>query len=1093
MKFYYKSILIFILLLKITCTSGQITAPDCSSAINICTNSSFAVDPNGFGAIEEFTFLSNISNPQINPNGTNMGCLLSGELNSTWMIINIATTGDLEFSFGDPSLMGFCFDWIMWPYDANTCNGIINNTLPPVRCNWNGMCGGITGVASPANYTTIGGDATDFEAPLAVTCGDQYIVCLSNYSSAVTNVPLNFFGSAQVDCQTFTPITVNNDTICEGNCATLIANGGNSYTWVFSPDLSATTGSTVQACPPSPGTYSYYVTGTGNCGTGTDTAVVTVLPTSDPLCSNPCIMTYVDNIVQSTCGIANGEITLTASNGTAPYQYSIDGGVTFQSSGTFTGLFAGVYNIVINDAAGCQVTGTVTVTDQGGPSISSTVTTDETCFGACDGTIVINSTGGAQFSIDNGATFQSSNSFAGLCAGTYDIVVEDNFGCQTTDQVTISPLSVITATIISVDILCNGNCTGEIMASAQGGTPPYQYSIDNGITFQPISNITGLCSGVYDVIVQDANGCQTMGQNVQITEPSLLTMTLGVTDETCFGACDGMINSIPTGGTGAGTYTYNWTPAIGNIPLASNLCSGPYSLTVIDANGCSITADTVINGPQAVNINSIVEVDELCGGDCMGSITINATGATQYSLDGITFQVSNVFANLCAGNYVVYVSDINGCIATTSAVISGPAVVNIQAFSDTTICIGGSAQLDAICTGGVGGFTYAWDNGDLTQSIAVSPTLDQIYCVIGTDVNGCSSGQVCLTVTVNPTLNVSALSDQTICMGDNASISALATGGDGGPYTYTWDQGLGIGQNQTVIPTATTVYTVTATDGCETPSATASLTITVSPIPTISFTADTLEGCTPVATTFTSLNVPAGSQCLWNFGDGGVSTNCGPVMYNYTTPGCWDVDLSVTTPEGCITGFNQAQYICVYEQPIASFTFGPQPTTITNPTIDFVNTSTGGTNYLWSFNEGGVITTSTAENPTYSFNSSQEDVYEVCLEVTNIEGCESNVCHTVVINEEFLVYVPNAFTPNGDHLNNEFYPVVTGVEILDYEFYIYNRWGELMFESFNEGQGWDGTYQGIMSKFDVYVWKLVVVDEAFKQKHEYVGHVLLLK
>jgi len=1086
-KFIYLIIFLFINQIVI----GQSNST-CAGMDPICTNVGL-----------NFTANTGVADASTIDPGNNYGCLFSSP-NPTWYFLEISNSGPITMQLS----AGSDIDFIIWGPFPNLANaiancGTYNNIVPdyPAGCGFFTPCTGYG-----CSYS-----ATNVETPHIqnAVVGEVYVMLITNYANTVQQISLTQTGgTGATDCSIVNPCDINfidaNLTTCNTATGTFDISGQVQFTNPpTSGQLIIQNCSGDQAVINAPFTSPINYSINGIVADGTTGCTVSATFTADPTCTLstntfteptcPCIMTYVDNIVQSTCGIANGEITLTASNGTAPYQYSIDGGVTFQSSGTFTGLFAGVYNIVINDAAGCQVTGTVTVTDQGGPSISSTVTTDETCFGACDGTIVINSTGGAQFSIDNGATFQSSNSFAGLCAGTYDIVVEDNFGCQTTDQVTISPLSVITATIISVDILCNGNCTGEIMVSAQGGTPPYQYSIDNGITFQSISNITGLCSGVYDVIVQDANGCQTMGQNVQITEPSLLTMTLGVTDETCFGACDGMINSIPTGGTGAGTYTYNWTPAIGNVPLASNLCSGPYSLTVIDANGCSITADTVINGPQAVNINSIVEVDELCGGDCMGSITINATGATQYSLDGITFQVSNVFTNLCAGNYVVYVSDINGCIATTSAVISGPAVVNIQAFSDTIICIGGSAQLDAICTGGVGGFTYAWDNGDLTQSITVSPTLDQIYCVIGTDVNGCSSGQVCLTVTVNPTLNVSALSDQTICMGDNASISALATGGDGGPYTYTWDQGLGNGQNHTVNPTATTVYTVTATDGCETPSANSSLTITVSPIPTISFTADTLEGCTPVATTFTSLNVPAGSQCLWNFGDGGVSTNCGPVMYNYTTPGCWDVDLSVITPEGCITGFNQAQYICVYEQPIASFTFGPQPTTITNPTIDFVNTSTGGTNYLWSFNEGGVITTSTAENPTYSFNSSQEDVYEVCLEVTNIEGCESNVCHTVVINEEFLVYVPNAFTPNGDHLNNEFYPVVTGVEILDYEFYIYNRWGELMFESFNEGQGWDGTYQGIMSKFDVYVWKLVVVDEAFKQKHEYVGHVLLLK
>ena len=804
-------------------------------------------------------------------------------------------------------------------------------------------------------------------------------------------------------------------------------------------------------------------------------------------------LSYVDNVVQSTCGNADGEINLTASNGIAPYQYSIDGGASFQANGSFLNLFSGTYNVVIQDDIGCQVSATVTITDQGGPVINSTIANDVLCQGFCDGTIAINATGATQFSIDNGVTFQSINTFNGLCVGTYDIVVQDNFGCQAIDQVVINQPAILSSTIIGVDVLCFGQCTGEINIAAQGGTGPYQYSID-GINFSLNSNNNGLCAGNYSVIVQDANGCQTTPQPITISEPPLLSMTLGVTDETCFGACDGMINTIPAGGTGPGTYTYSWTPTIGNVPLATNLCVGAYSLTVTDANGCTITADTVINGPQAVNINNIVEVDELCGGDCTGSLTVNATGATQYSLDGVNFQASNVFSNLCAGSYIVYVSDASGCIASTNASISGPPAVNIQAFSDTTICIGGSAQLNAICSGGVGGYSYAWDNGDATQSISVSPSLDQIYCVTGTDANGCSSGQVCLTVSVNPAINLLAFSDQTICMGDAASISALATGGDGGPYNYNWDQGLGAGQNHTVSPNATTVYTVTASDGCETPSANASVTITVSPIPTVSFTADTLEGCMPVTTTFSSLNVPAGSQCLWNFGDGGVSTDCGPVSYTYSMPGCWDVDLSVTTPEGCVTGFSQAQYICVYDYPTASFTFGPQPTTVLNTTIDFTNTSIDADSYLWTFDTDGAGSTSSAINPTYTFPNDDQGLYEVCLDAMNDFGCLSSICQTVVINEEFLVYVPNAFTPDdGNTINNIFYPIVTGVEVLDYEFYVFNRWGELIYESYYPGEGWDGRYQGVMSPQDAYVWKLIVVDQAFNKTHEYVGHVILLK
>ena len=412
-------------------------------------------------------------------------------------------------------------------------------------------------------------------------------------------------------------------------------------------------------------------------------------------------------------------------------------------------------------------------------------------------------------------------------------------------------------------------------------------------------------------------------------------------------------------------------------------------------------------------------------------------------------------------------------------------VVNMEGYYAT--------QLDAQLTGGVGAYSYSWDNGMTTQQITVSPTVDQTYCVTGTDANGCPSGQSCVTVTVNPPLSVQAQSDQTICMGDGANITATANGGDGGPYTYTWDQGIGLGQNQTVNPTATTVYTVTVTDGCQTPAATSSVTITVTPIPTIDFSGDDLEGCTPLVVTFTDVNVPAGSQYSWNFGDGSTSTTSGAVTHTYTTPGCWDVGLNITTPEGCIASIDQLQYICVFDYPTAAFTFGPQPTTVLNTTIDFTNNSIDADTYIWTFDVDGAANTSTQEHPSYVFPATQEGTYEVCLDAISSEGCVSTICKTVVINDVFLVYVPNAFTPGGtDLINNEFMPIVTGVDILEYEFYVFNRWGELVFESHHPEDGWDGTYMGKMAEQDAYVWKLIVVDEAMNLVHQYKGHVILL-
>lgn len=800
---------------------------------------------------------------------------------------------------------------------------------------------------------------------------------------------------------------------------------------------------------------------------------------------------YTQVVNQSTCGNADGSITLNANSGIPTYTYSIDNGSTTQASGSFTSLGSGNYNIVVEDAIGCQSTGTIAVTDLGGPTIDAINGNDISCNAACDGDISISSTGGTQFSIDNGANFQAGNTFNSLCAGTYNIVVQDAIGCPVTGTITLTEPAALTHSTSKVDLICANQCDGQIVITATGGSSPYQYSIDNGTTNQSNGTFNNLCGGTYDILLTDAGGCTSTSQ-VTLSEPNPLSVTIGITDATCFGQCNGMMNSIPAGGTGPGSYNYSWTPAVGgNVPLVTNLCAGSYDLTITDGNGCILdTNGIVVGAPTPVTIDNVVTVDETCGGDCTGSITINATGASQFSIDGITYSGNNVFSSICAGNYTVYAQDVNGCSSNDQATILGPTPVQVVANGSTTICIGQSTPLTSVGSGGVGNYTYAWDNSSTTQNINVSPTNTQSYCVTATDGNGCTSQPACVTVAVNPALNVTALADQPICAGESAQISALGTGGNGGPYTYTWDQGVGIGQNQSVSPTFTTVYTVTLSDGCTTPNASASVTITVNTVPNISFSADTLEGCFPVSSNFTEVNVPAGSQCLWSFGDGGTSTDCSNSSYVFEHPGCWDITLQITTPDGCQTSNTISDYICVYDYPDPQFTFEPQPTTILEPTISFANFTPGSNNYTWTFDTQGFADQSTQVHPSYTFTNVGN--FEVCLEAVSLEGCPNEICDTVTILEEFIVYVPNAFTPDGDDYNDEFMPIISGIIPESYEFMVFNRWGELIFNSQIPGTGWDGTYKGLMSQEDVYVWKLKVEDQV-GEPHDYVGHVTLVK
>jgi hypothetical protein len=202
-----------------------------------------------------------------------MGCLMTGELNPTWMIINVQTAGTLEFSLGAGTGAGAqsgCYDWILWPYTPASCSGINGNTLPPVRCCWNSNCNGGTGLASPGNIPS-GGFANDFGAPVHVNCGDKFIICFSNYSSVTTLVPLNFFGSAVVSCSPGPGAPVlsvsGNTMICLGQTTTLTASGASTYTW--------SSGDSTAAVILSPGSTSSY-TVTGGDSVCNSQAIVTI-------------------------------------------------------------------------------------------------------------------------------------------------------------------------------------------------------------------------------------------------------------------------------------------------------------------------------------------------------------------------------------------------------------------------------------------------------------------------------------------------------------------------------------------------------------------------------------------------------------------------------------------------------------------------------------------------------------------------------------------------------------------------------------------------------------------------------------------------
>jgi len=801
--------------------------------------------------------------------------------------------------------------------------------------------------------------------------------------------------------------------------------------------------------------------------------------------------------VAQTGGVCTGNASATATAGTTggSWQWYFNNvAIVGQTSATINvsavGLGAGDYTAIYTVGAQCDGATTTFVGGAGNPNITPA---GPFCANAGLQNLTAATGGGTWTSSCGGCINSATGQFNPALATVGNNTITYTLGgaCPAVDNETILVESaVITGTTIT-NMDCFGVCNGQIVINATGAT---QYSITGGAPFQASNTFSNLCAGNYNIMVQSATANCQATTTATIVSPTALTLPTSFVDVSCFGICDGSAIVAPQGGTSP--YDYNWANGAGNLPTNTNLCAGNYSVTVTDDNGCTSTTSITVSSPVAVSISNISMTQESCSGACDGTITVTSAGATQFSIDnGVTFQASNVFNNVCSGNYDVVATDANGCQSTGTIAVTTPNPMTITAGSNSTICIGQTATVSATTSGGSGAVSIIWDNGLPNGSPnTVSPITTTTYNVFAQDANGCFTNPVAITVTVNPALQVTALSDQSICPGQNAVITANASGGNGGPYTYIWDDGAGNllnGGTQTVSPTTTTTYIVTATDNCGTPSITDNVTITVNPTPVVTFTADNLQGCTPVSVNFTNTTNPADvGNCFWNFGDGTTSSSCNPA-HVYSTPGCYNVTLTVTSPFGCAATTVVNNMICVFAFPNAEFTAGPQPTDLYETNISFINLSSGASTYLWDF---GVLGTSTQTNPnSILFPDTIPGTYPVCLIATSPDNCVDTICHDIIIEDVFILYVPNSFTPDNDGINDDFFPVISGMDPESYEFLIFNRWGELIFESTQIGGAWDGKHKGLMSKEDTYVWKLIVKDPQLGKKRVFFGHVNLLR
>jgi gliding motility-associated-like protein len=424
----------------------------------------------------------------------------------------------------------------------------------------------------------------------------------------------------------------------------------------------------------------------------------------------------------------------------------------------------------------------------------------------------------------------------------------------------------------------------------------------------------------------------------------------------------------------------------------------------------------------------------------------------------------------------------NGCPATQDVTVTVNATPTVQ-INNSTICLGDNAQLTAT-PNQVGG-TYLWTpSGETTSSISVSPVSNSTYGVVYT-LNGCPSGPASGTVSVNP-IPVLAVNAQTICEGQSGTLTATPDLPGG---SYLWTSTGETTPSITVSPQVGTSYSVSYTlNGCV--SNVAQGQVSVNPLPTASFIADTLSGCAPLSVLFTAdtSNQIASYQWLTSSGASGVGNQS---SLTFLTTGCYDITLTATM-NGCTNASTSNGYICVQEIPTASFSTSVNDFTQPNESVTFINTSNGASSYIWNFGDGSL---GNEMSPTHLYSGTNNGYTATLIAITSM-GCIDSTSITIGYEETASFYIPNTFTPDGDKFNQTFRPVFTsGIDYQNYGMYIYNRWGEMVFETHDVAIGWDGSYgtEGLDAQAGVYTYQILVKIPETDERKIIAGHVNLLR
>lgn len=585
---------------------------------------------------------------------------------------------------------------------------------------------------------------------------------------------------------------------------------------------------------------------------------------------------------------------------------------------------------------------------------------------------------------------------------------------------------------------------------------------------------------------------------------SSVNATASATPDFCSG---GSGTATVVNPTGNGPFTYLWTPSGQTTQTATNLVTGTYTCVVTNAFGCTKTL--TVNVPNSVSTASATSTPVSCPGGSDGTATATMTPSSPtvtYNWYDAGGQTTATATGLTAGTYHCQVSTGSGCIDTAEVVVTEiPGMIaTITSQTDVTCNSASNGIMEIGVTQGTAPYSYFWDHSSSVYSTATDLSAGP-QTVVVTDALGCIV-TVSGTLTEPDPLKITFVTpDTTIC--PEASIDLTATGeGGSSAYTYTWTMNGGT-LNGSVVGTGPTInvnpdisgtqYCVTLTETCGSPAAQACLAITFPTAITPSIVPDKQKDCQPATFVFenNSNNGNEIQSTMFHFGNGKDSLvpGNGPATSTYTAAAQYSVDVIVTSIYGCVYTKSFPNIVESIAIPTASFTMSSNPTTIFETAIQMQDNSSPGSVYWeWSAPDA-TPSTSTSQNPTFNFPEGYTGEYPIQLIVTTEEGCVDTVVNILTVNSDIIFYAPNVFTPDGDEHNQTWQFYVNGIDIYNFELQIFNRWGEMIWESHDPQVAWDGTYNGNILPDGIYTWRASVKDIYTDEKRAFGGFITLVR